>query len=539
MKRVYTLYRVSTKKQVKIVYDTDTNKDDLPMQRQACREFASRREDWTIVREFEEKGVSGFKVSANDRDAIQELKEAALNCEFDILLVFMFDRIGRIDDETPFVVEWFAKHGIEVWSVREGEQRFDSHVDKLTNYIRFWQASGESEKTSMRIKTRLHQLTMEGVYTAGRPPFGYKLVGTGKKNNKGREINVMEIDEAESETVRMIFSKTINEGYGSFRLANICNSMKIKTHNGSEFQSNTIRRILKNRIYCGYIVSGEAISPKQENLVIISEDDYERAQKIMKQRDVKNDEKRKIALNTKGKALMSGLIFCGHCGGRLNVIHYKNKRIRRDGSFYYDEQIKYSCYHKSRKLNDCDGQATYSADKIDEIVCEFIKSIFANMREAPDEIFLQESFKRYNSGNKARQKNLQNDIDKSNAQLAKLQLEIGKSLTGESAFSMDDLSSAILNLKSHIEECKEQLDKLQEEERRGESAIENIKPAYRKFQSWADEFEEATFEQKKMIVGELINHVEITKDYNINVVLNVTYQQFCENWDKISGMTVA
>lgn len=112
MKRVYTLYRVSTKKQVKIVYDTDTNKDDLPMQRQACREFASRREDWTIVREFEEKGVSGFKVSANDRDAIQELKEAALNCEFDILLVFMFDRIGRIDDETPFVVEWFAKHGI-------------------------------------------------------------------------------------------------------------------------------------------------------------------------------------------------------------------------------------------------------------------------------------------------------------------------------------------------------------------------------------------------------------------------------------------
>ena len=539
MKRVYTLYRVSTKKQVKIVYDTDTNKDDLPMQRQACREFASRREDWTIVREFEEKGVSGFKVSANDRDAIQELKEAALNCEFDILLVFMFDRIGRIDDETPFVVEWFAKHGIEVWSVREGEQRFDSHVDKLTNYIRFWQASGESEKTSMRIKTRLHQLTMEGVYTGGRPPYGYKLVGTGKKNNKGREINIMEIDEAEAETVRMLFSMTINEGYGSYRLAEVCNSMKLKTHGGSEFRSNTIRRILKSRIYCGYIVSGEVTSPKQENLAIISEDDYERVQKILKQRDVKNDDKRKIALNTKGKALLSGLIFCGHCGGRLNVIHYKNKRVRRDGSFYYDEQIKYSCYHKSRKLNDCDGQATYSADKIDEIVCEFIKSIFANMREAPDEVFLQESFKRYNSGNKARQKNLQNDIDKSNAQLAKLQLEIGKSLTGESAFSMDDLSSAILNLKSHVEECKEQLDKLQEEERRGESAIENIKPAYRKFQSWADEFEDATFEQKKMIIGELINHVEVSKDYEVNVVLNITYQQFCESWGKISEITVA
>ena len=29
-----------------------------------------------------------------------------------MLLVFMFDRIGRIDDETPFVVEWFVHHGI-------------------------------------------------------------------------------------------------------------------------------------------------------------------------------------------------------------------------------------------------------------------------------------------------------------------------------------------------------------------------------------------------------------------------------------------
>ena len=62
-----------------------------------------------IVKEYSEKGVSGYKVSANDRDAIQDLKEAALKHQFDVLLVFMFDRIGRIDDETPFIVEWFVK----------------------------------------------------------------------------------------------------------------------------------------------------------------------------------------------------------------------------------------------------------------------------------------------------------------------------------------------------------------------------------------------------------------------------------------------
>ena len=139
-KRIVCLYRVSTIGQV--------DKDDIPMQKQSCRGFCRQHPGWEIVKEFSEKGVSGFKVSARDRDAIQEIQKMALQGEFDILLVFMFDRLGRKDDETPFVVEWFVKQNIEVWSAMEGQQRFDNHVDKLLNYIRYWQASGESIKTS-------------------------------------------------------------------------------------------------------------------------------------------------------------------------------------------------------------------------------------------------------------------------------------------------------------------------------------------------------------------------------------------------------
>ena len=127
-KRVYCLYRVSTVGQVE--------KDDIPMQKQSCREFAERM-GWEVVKEFSEKGISGFKISSKDRDAIQEMQREAAIGNFDILLVFMFDRIGRRDDETPFVVEWFVRNGISVWSVNEGEQRFDSHVDKLMNYLRY------------------------------------------------------------------------------------------------------------------------------------------------------------------------------------------------------------------------------------------------------------------------------------------------------------------------------------------------------------------------------------------------------------------
>ena len=71
-KRVYALYRVSTLGQVE--------KDDIPMQKQCCRDFAEQK-GWTIVKEFSEKGVSGYKKSAKDRDAIQQLRQAAIDVD--------------------------------------------------------------------------------------------------------------------------------------------------------------------------------------------------------------------------------------------------------------------------------------------------------------------------------------------------------------------------------------------------------------------------------------------------------------------------
>ncbi|MDL2258732.1 recombinase family protein [Eubacteriales bacterium OttesenSCG-928-K08] len=386
MRKVNTLYRVSTLGQV------DKQKDDIPMQRLACRTFAEEQ-GWEIVREFEEKGVSGFKVSAKDRDAIQDLKEAAKKNEFDILLVFMFDRIGRIDDETPFVVEWFVKHGIQVWSVKEGEQRFDNHVDKLTNHIRFWQASGESEKTSMRIKTRMQQLTLEGCYTGGPVPYGYQLVDKGRMNKKGSKIPDIDIEPFEAEIVKEIFLKTVHEGIGSYRMAQQLNDRGLQTHQGCKFQSMAINRILRNPRYCGYLVNGEATSEAYQALRIIDDDLFQRAQFILNQRSTADSNKRRISMNTKGKAMLSGNIFCAHCGSRIVTTRYQDRYLRTDGTEYSVEQTKYACYHRSRKLCDCDGQATYQSDRIDEMVCKVMRKLFSVMKGAPNKDKLQSTLK--------------------------------------------------------------------------------------------------------------------------------------------------
>lgn len=524
MKRVYCLYRVSTKKQV------DKNENDIPMQKTACHEFCKRQKEWTIVKEFSEKGVSGFKVSADERDAIQELKEAALKNEFDILLVFMFDRIGRIDDETPFVVEWFVKHDIEVWSTQEGQQRFDNHTDKLLNYIRFWQASGESQKTSIRIKNSLQQMEEAGLYTGGPIKFGYHLVESGLVNKKNQPIKKYEIDLEESELLRTIDNLTIHSGYGAWRLANYLNEHGYKTKEGGKFTSTKIARILKDPFYCGALPDGRT-SEALQALRIRSDETFAQIQYILKQRSKVDRDKRHIALRTQGKAMLSGNLFCAHCGGRLTTTHYKDTYIKKDGTERVTEAVKYACYHKVRKLCECDGQTTYRADIIDGVITEMIHQIFGSMNGSPEEERIQLALKRKIAINKTKQQRLTLELKKATEQLKVLDLEVSKALIGESELGLEQLGRATKALEARVDEIKDELNELEREELEQVNNAEAIIPAYKRFKSWADEFDRAPMEQKKMIACQLFSRIDVGRDYVIHVEINLTYKQFCSEWN--------
>lgn len=165
-KRIVLLYRASSKKQ------TDSE-NDIPLQRNILRPWTEQQE-YIFVKELVEGGVSGFKVSAEKRGAIQELKRMAVNKEFDVLGVYMSDRLGRIAQETPLVISFLASHGISVVSYREGLIQCETHSDKLMTYIRFWQAEGESLKTSARVRDAHEQMVRSGA-----PCYGYKSVSKG------------------------------------------------------------------------------------------------------------------------------------------------------------------------------------------------------------------------------------------------------------------------------------------------------------------------------------------------------------------------
>lgn len=199
-------------------------------------------------------------------------------------------------------MEWFTKQGVEVWSVNEGQQRFDSHVDKLMNYIRYWQASGESIKTSIRTRTRIEQLTEEGHYTGGIVAFGYKRVQKGRLNKKNQAVCDLEINEEEAAVVRLIFQKYVYEGYGAKRICNYLVEHNIMGRNGKNIPNITIGRMIRNKGYTGYLINGN-VEKECPELRIIEPEVFEKAQEL---RDARRREKGEDADSYSPHALLEG-----------------------------------------------------------------------------------------------------------------------------------------------------------------------------------------------------------------------------------------
>lgn len=518
-KTVYCLYRVSTKGQV--------DKDDIPMQKQACREFAERQNGWVIKKEFLEKGISGFKVSAENRDAIQELKAAAERKEFDVLLIFMFDRLGRKQDETPFIVEWFNKMGVEVWSTKEGQQRFESEADYLINYMRYWQAGNESKKTSTRVSTRMRQLTEQGIYTGGTTPFGYKLVKSGQVNKRGKELMTLEVEPIEAKLVKTIFEKTVSEGAGTYVMAQYVNDRKIRTHKGSKFQSNTIKRILQNPLYCGFIVKGEAISPILEHLQIVEDEIFNRAQEILEARSYKAEKKEDIARYTKASSMLSGTLYCAHCGMKLNATSYVDHYTTKDGVRHETpRRFRYICAGKAMKRNECEGQSAYVAHKVDSQVIDFMRECFKRIKLTPRNVALETKFKAQITDIKNQIKTLEKETESQKRKLGELTEEIANALIGDSKFTPDVLAIAIERCKQKIADNKSDIKELEIRLANQESEMGRIDYYYNQFVSWADELDKATLERKRMIADELLSQVSVARGYEIQILMKASYQQF-------------
>ena len=68
----------------------------------------------------------------------------------------------------------------------------------------------------------------------------------------------------------------------------------------------------------------------------------------------------------------------------------------------------------------------------------------------------------------------------------------------------------------------------------GESVLKTLSDSFDELISWAELYDEASFEKKKMIVNCLIKRVEVSRGYKLKVEFNIDFEQFMTGIDKVA-----
>ncbi|MBH0231156.1 recombinase family protein [Halobacillus yeomjeoni] len=385
--RVACYYRVSTKKQL--------INGEIPLQMIACRDFVCKSK-WKLVKEYNEKGFSGFKNTVNERPEMQRMLNDAKNKLFDTVLCFMFDRVGRNKSDITEIFSVLEALNINVISVTEGLYETIGR-NNITNL----QSNLESLNLSTRVNTRHQQLTREGRYRGGTPPIGYKLIPSGEKNESGKDLLKLAVDDEEAEVVRKIFELAYKSNYGQNKIAKYLNERILLKRKGQYsprkstlWNASSINTILRNPIYTGVTTYGKRkyednsykMTPHSEwtysvsnpELKIIEKEVFDHVQMQRSSRTPRKNESTLTNLIIETTPLiLIGKVKCNYCNSPLTTT-YNTKSYKRksDGVVVKKRQPKYRCSGKSSGKTNCEGQTLYSQKRVEENVIINIKERF-------------------------------------------------------------------------------------------------------------------------------------------------------------------
>lgn len=534
-KKVGCLYRVSTLKQVE--------ENDIPMQRISCANFIKERKNWMLTKEYIELGVSGYKISQSKRDALQKIKRDVLNKEIDVLLVFMFDRIGRREEETPFVVEWLIDNGIEVWSVKEGQRKLENRADKLINYITYWQAGGESEKTSIRVREAQIQMAEKGILTYGgkrNAPYGYDFVKSGTFTKKGVERQKLIINEEETKIVKKVFDLYVKKGYGLGRIAKYLNDEKIKPRRAKLWGTSSVGNLLGNPLYMGYpayrkkTTVNVATSKKQpfenwilpekriDDLAIVDENIWYETRRIRNNRNEEsnynNGNKDIKPMQTKTKLLFIGLIKCGECGYAFTTSGTKKKNKNGD----IVKHLYYKC-SSTRFTNTCNlKKKSIKKETIEEIILKCVYDFLDSLGQIDLSNAIKKGILNSCVNEEKELEKCEKELNEIVSNITVLKNEVIKAIAGESSFSAELLNELIEDKENRKIELEDLKNKIKGKIKQKNLEDEEILQIKDKIPIWREEFESADLEVKKMLLSEIIKEVRIFNDrYEIDFRLQL------------------
>ena len=424
-------------------YSSDNQRDEsIDAQLRAIREYCEKN-NIQLVKIYTDEARSA---TTDDRPGfLQMIQDSALGL-FDVVIVHKLDRFSRDRYDSAFYKRQLKKYGIKLISVLE--QLDDSPESIILESVLEGMAEYYSRNLGREVMKGMRETALQCKHTGGRPPLGYDVA-----NDKTYTIN-----EHEARIVRTIFEMYAT-GKGYSEIINKLNQEGHKTQTGRPFGKNSIHDILKNEKYRGVYIFNRTerkINGKRNHHKSKSEDEIIRIEggipriisdeiwEVVQKRMEKN---KKGANSAKEIYLLSGLIYCGKCGGAMTGTR---KFAGRNKSLY----VSYECSTRKRTKT-CDMKAI-NKNYVENIVIDHLeKNVFS-----PEAIeMLVVKISEYAASQSAE---INHDIKAFTDQLAGVQTEINNIVNAIAAgmfhpsmkAKMDELEAKKANIAIKLEEAK-------------------------------------------------------------------------------------
>ena len=216
--------RVPTRLQFENGYGAD-------IQRERC-EGLIKSKGWKMGKVYEDLAVSGT-IDGENREGMDQLLHDAENGDFDAIVFYALDRLGRTSNIVIETVTKFTNLGLIIASCRES---IDTHSPTGKFALNIFASFAELEKDNM-----IERLTMGREFrranidgdTGGTLPYGYTRI---KKK--------AHIDPTAAKNVNRIYRLSLIEGKRDSEIIRALNSENIPSPSGKKWASTSFRRIL-------------------------------------------------------------------------------------------------------------------------------------------------------------------------------------------------------------------------------------------------------------------------------------------------------
>jgi site-specific DNA recombinase len=309
-----------------------------------------------LIKIYVDEGRSGTN---DDRPGFLDMRRDARRGKFDALVVHKFDRLARNRANALAIKSLLRRdYGIKVFSVTEPSEDSDGAIGALIEGIMEAVADWYSRNLASEVAKGKRERAEQGWHN-NQAPFGYD-----KNEDKQLIVNAQE-----AKGVRLAFETYAQGKVSDTDVARLVNAEGYHTKRGALFSNETMRDLLQNRTYLGYVryqpykrnsngsrnVNAEIQWFKGQHEAIIDEELFNRCQAVRARAAVHH-----LATPQVRVYPLSGLIYCSECQHKLRAQALHGYRY-------------YRCRARERG-EDC-SQSGIAANEAESQIVEFVRTM--------------------------------------------------------------------------------------------------------------------------------------------------------------------